>query len=191
MSVRRPARACVLQVPQGPDPPSLIACGNRRTKHRRHHSGQCRHRKPERQVPGRMPSVVGAGSSSAMGAGPSGVMLLSAVGSRARRMLAVDGEADHAKRRACVIARRSSTRHSCGLRLIPVPDGTGARARDSARDQVRPQRPSGTVFRLATCGASLRQAYGRPRSLPSSGCCAWRCGRPRTGAMSTAGFGSA
>lgn len=39
-------------------------------------------------------------------------------------MLAVEGEADHAKRRACVIARRSSTKHSCGLRLIPVPDVT-------------------------------------------------------------------
>jgi len=43
---------------------------------------------------------------------------------RARRLLTVEGEADHAKRRACVIARRSSIKHSRGLRLIPVPDGT-------------------------------------------------------------------
>lgn len=54
-------------------------------------------------------------------------------------MLAVEGEADHAKRRACVIARRSSTKYSCGLRLIPVPDGTLANALGELAPELRDQ----------------------------------------------------
>jgi len=55
-------------------------------------------------------SVIGVWLSSSVDPflAPSGVMLLSAVGTLARRTMLVEGEADHAKRRACGFARSCS-----------------------------------------------------------------------------------
>ncbi|EAQ10401.1 Integrase, catalytic domain [Rhodobacterales bacterium HTCC2654] len=152
-------------------------------------------RELQRMPEGRVSSVIGACSSSVIGFG-------SVVGScfcprsarpRARRMLAVEGEADHAKRRACVIARRSSTRHSCGLRLIPVPDGTLAKALDELapglRDQIMQRLPSGKGRRRATCDALRRRVCAPPRSSPFSDCSALRSSSPRLGSTSIGGSG--
>ena len=56
---------------------------------------------------------------------PSGVMLLSAVGTLARRIMVVEGEADHAKRRACGFARICSPGTRAVFASSPSLTGTG------------------------------------------------------------------
>lgn len=74
-----------------------------------------------------MPSVIGTWLSSLTDRFlfPSGVMLLSGVGILARRIMVVEGEADHAKRRACGFARICSSDTRAAFASSPSLTGTG------------------------------------------------------------------
>ena len=74
-----------------------------------------------------MPSVIGTWLSSLVDhfLVPSGVMLLSAVGTLARRTMVVEGEADHAKRRACGFARICSPDTRAAFASSPSLRGAG------------------------------------------------------------------
>lgn len=84
-------------------------------------------------------------------------MLLSAVGTLVRRTMVVEGEADHAKRRACGFARIGSPDTSAAFASSPSLTGTG---RDRALErpgsigtQFMLRRPNGMGSRRATFDA--------------------------------------
>lgn len=111
------------------------------------------------------------------------------------RTMVVEGEADHAKRRVCGIARICIPIARSAFASSPSLTGTGCdracHPPRSIRSQLMPRHPNGTGSRRATCGASRRPASGRPRSSPSSGCCAAQSACPRPGSPSTGVIGSA